>query len=1023
MAQADGVERRVRFYRFGPFELEVKSGDLRKHGTRVRLPEQPFRILLLLLDRGGEIVPREDIRLKLWPNDTIVEFDPNINAAVKKLRDVLGESAGKPRYIETLARRGYRFLAEIETVWEEPAAPPAIADSSFEPTAGLEGGSFSHYRVLGKLGSGGMGVVFQAEDLALHRRVALKFLSKEYSRHPQLLQRFQQEARAAAALNHPNICTIYEIGEHASQPYIAMELLEGQTFKDRVASGPFEVMELLSLAAQITDALAAAHSRGIIHRDIKPANLFVTTHGRAKILDFGLAKLAPDCGLVTLPQPAGAPEGTAAKTTLQMTTPGSPMGTVAYMSPEQARGASVDHRADLFSFGVVLYEMLGGKQPFTGDSTAAIIEAIEKEDPSPLPRTVPPALERLVRRCLEKDREQRFQSAEDLGSALRSLSIAGAPAKEPPGRPWRKWAALAAACVIAAGMIYWLGIRSAVMLASIATRYRGTSSEVPQWDSVQVSRLTSTGEVQDAAISPDGRFVVYATAGAGQTDLRLRNLITGVDSEIGAVGGLKPGLAVSPNGDQIYFIGGTDWAPGTLFRIPARGGAPVEAAAGVSSPPSFSPTGGEFVFARTDGLIGEDQIVIARADGKQRILTRSSFPLLAGWPAWSPGRDTVAYAGMPEKYFQTALMAQKVSGEAPARQITPADWYRIGSLAWINHGSALLVEGQGVPNSEHQIWKVTYPEGRAERITADLNSYYRLSVTNDSKLLIALRRESLWQIFVMRTGTSNQEENIQPVTGAGPSADGADGLTFSGDGRLVFSSTASGMNELWIMDADGSHKEQITRNDSRNFRASLSRDGRIMVCTSTRGGGHDIWRMNSDGTNARQMTKSGADSQATVSPDGAWIAYMSMGDGRRWLRRMDIDGNHQMNLSDKPMLPEAPVISPDGQRIAFLTYDPAEHSDQIVVIPAGGGKPVKTVNVPGYCNFQWTPAGDAVAYVRGENGAQNIWAEPLTHGVARQVTHFRQGLIDRFAWSRSGKQLAIVRRNTTGDAVLIRPVR
>ena len=1012
MNPTDRIERRVRFYRFGPFQLDPKTGEMRKHGTRVRLREQPFRILLLLLERRGEVVLREEIRMKLWPNDTVVEYDPNINAAVKKLRDALGESAEKPKYIETLARRGYRFLAEIESVWEDEAeTTPAPTDSSFEAT---DGGSFSHYRVLGKLGSGGMGVVFRAEDLALHRPVALKFLSKEYSRHPQLLRRFQREARAAAALNHPNICTVYEIGEHAGQPYIAMELLDGQTFKDRLATGRFEINEAVRLAAEITDALDSAHGQGIIHRDIKPANLFVTARGHAKVLDFGLAKLAPDYGLSTLHQTSTG-EVEAPQAGMQMTTPGAPMGTAAYMSPEQARGEAVDHRTDLFSAGVVLYEMLGGKQPFTGHTTAEVIEAIEKEDAPPLPRSVPPALDRVVRRCLEKQREHRFQSAAELRSELESVSIGGKPANERPRWPWRKWASGGAACVIAVAAIYWLGARFA------ASR----SSDFPRWDAVQLSRLTATGQVTDVAISPDGRFVVYATAGEGQTNLRMRNLISGVDTEIGAVGSLKPGLAVSPNGAEVYFNRGTAWTPGTLFRISVKGGLPVAAAPGVvevDSRPSFSPNGDEFVIATTDAAYGEYRIVVAPIHGKGRILARSRLPLFVKSPAWSPVNDTIAYVASPEKFFHMALMALKAYGQAKPSQITPAEWYRIGSPVWINHGRALLFEGQDGANAEHQIWKVSYPEGRVQRITADLNSYYDLSVSNDSRLLVALRSESSSQILIIETGSANQEENAQQLTGPGATGDGSDGLAFGGDGRLVFSSAASGINELWIMDSDGSHKQQITRNEGRNFRPSLTRDGRILVCASTRGGGNDIWRMSSDGTNARQLTRSGADSEPAVSPDGTWIAYLSMGEGRRRLRRMDIDGNHQMDLSDKAMLPDPPAISRDGRRIAFLSYDAEKRTDQIVVIAAGGGEPIKVINVAEYCAFQWTPAGDAVVYVRSENGADNIWLQPLTNDSARQITHFRHGDIMRFAWSWSGKQLALVHYNTTGDAVLVRPV-
>src|SRR5882724_4496794 len=378
--------------RFGGFDLDLKSGELRSIGSQgadnqVLLREQSLQVLRMLIERKGKIVTREEIKKKLWPNDTIVDFDHSINATIKTLRRAPGDSADSPHYIETLARRGYRLRPAIE--WLEstagfPRGHGPVAPILQDP-GGLIGRKVSHYRVLKIIGAGGMGTVYEAEDLKLGRRVALKFLPEEMTSDSVALQRFEREAQTASALNHPNICTIYEIEEHEAQPFIVMELLQGDTLRSRISGSEFEALplvEVFDIALQVCDALQAAHEKGIVHRDIKPANIFLTTQGTVKILDFGLATLvaSEETGgndpAEASPNNHDRPSVQSVRQHAQidagLTRPGITAGTAGYMSPEQLRREKLDARTDLFSFGLVLYEMAAGRRAFEAETAAEI---------------------------------------------------------------------------------------------------------------------------------------------------------------------------------------------------------------------------------------------------------------------------------------------------------------------------------------------------------------------------------------------------------------------------------------------------------------------------------------------------------------------------------------------------------------------------------------------------------------------------------------------------------------------------
>ncbi len=495
--------------RLGAFEVNLRAGELWADGQVIRLQEQPFQILRMLIESNGEVVAREAIQKKLWPNDTVVEFDHSINTAIKKLRQAFGDSADKPFYIGTVARRGYRLLIAVTmpgastSEGSAPSPPPALElreDAVSTLEGSFVGKKVSHYRVLELIGGGGMGMVYKAEDLKLGRRVALKFLPEELASDPLALKRFEREARTASSLEHPNICAIYGVEDHQDRPFIVMQYLEGETLRDRLArvktgDKTLPLNELLEIATQVCRGLQAAHAKNIIHRDIKPANIFLTYGGEAKILDFGVAKLIefPDFE-VEVPSGSGdRPTIDRTLSALSLTRTGVALGTAGYMSPEQVQGERLDARTDLFSLGLVLYEMSTGQRAFSGETAALLHEAIVNQPAVPI-RTLnpalPPKLDAIVTKALEKDRNLRYQQAAEISADLDRLKQAGATR-------YRRWAiAIAIVLVIAAiGGVWWLRQREPLTLPDLKLR--------------QLTHSLNDNPVRTGAISPDGRYLAY----------------------------------------------------------------------------------------------------------------------------------------------------------------------------------------------------------------------------------------------------------------------------------------------------------------------------------------------------------------------------------------------------------------------------------------------------------------------------------------------------------------------------------
>jgi Tol biopolymer transport system component/predicted Ser/Thr protein kinase len=886
------------------------------------------------------------------------------------------------------------------------------------------GQAVSHYRIVHKIGGGGMGVVYEAEDLKLGRHVALKFLPDELANDPQALSRFQREAKAASSLNHPNICTIYEIDEVDGRAFIAMELLEGQTLRHRIAGKPLEIETVLDLGIQIADALDAAHSKSIVHRDIKPANIFITNRGQAKILDFGLAK-------VTLKPESVGLSGLTIDSEEHLTSPGSTLGTVAYMSPEQVRGKELDARTDLFSFGAVLYEMCTGTLPFRGDTTGAMFDSILNRAPVAPVRLnpdVPLQLEQVINKALEKDRDIRCQSAAELRADLKRLKrdtessrvTAVGATVSPVGRKRNLWLAVGALLVASAGITggiyYWLAPR------------------VVPFQRTEITRLTTNGKVTMAAISPDGRYVAYVTdeavlQGGGRETLWVRQVGTGSDVQIVPPADVGyGGLIFSHDGDFLYVTQSEskDSLLGVLYKIPALGGTKKRLIVDVAifillvNPVTLSPDGKRVAFLRTSKARNETALMVANEDGsgEKQLAVRKSPNRFLGSVAWSPNGKTIAVVAFNTeagvKYMN--LVEVPVQGGAE-RPLTPKRWPWVADLAWVPDGRGLVADTQAGSGGPTQIAYVSYANGDVRRITSNLNSYMGVSVTADSRVVATVQRESLHDAWVAPMAAL---DSAKPITSHGS----FDDPTWSPDGRIVYYSVAD--RNIWVMGSDGSNPKQLTSNagGTGNFLPQVSPDGHYIVFYSDRAGSFQIWRMDSDGNNPKQLTDSPLEGFGSdCSPDGKWVVYNKLG-SEKGVWKVPMEGGDPVRLSDAEG--EYLTISPDGKMIAYSYEDPSANPPQGVAIMAfEGGPPTKHFDIFSSrgTSFWWGADSRSLLYTKNEGGVDNIWSQPIAGGTPKQITHFNSEQISSFDLSRDGKRLVMSRGTQKQDVLLIRDLR
>jgi Tol biopolymer transport system component len=927
-----------------------------------------------------------------------------------------------------------------------------LAEEAIEFSAGQK---VDRYTILCPLGAGGMGQIYLAHDPQLGRKIALKLISREFATDPRRVHRFEQEARAASALNHPNVCVIHDVGvTDNNRHFIAMEHIQGITLRDKLSREPVTPHEALQIAGQVAAALAAAHAAGIVHRDIKPENIMLRPDGYVKVLDFGLAKLTE-----VLPD---EPLKVNALSTKVRTEAGTLMGTIKYMSPEQLREIELDERTDIWSLGVVLHEMLTRTTPFEAKTPNGTIALIVGPQPPALSLAdeLPPRYRELVRKTLEKDRATRYQSITKLAADLNTLQkeleregeggLVHGPVWYPPPLDVQqtrmiggdsaltriKSQALSTAefifgeirthkaAALFTGVTGVLGLL--LVIPNVPSWYRQMSNNGPNGQEVvravpaPAMMLTNNNNSICAAISPDGKRVAYAEEQNGKQKLVLMSTATFGTSEVVPPDDVQYiGVTFSRDNEYIYFTraekrGGS----GALYRLPLPGGGPVKLTEHVDSPVSFSPLGDRFAFVRNDTQKGEFYLMLATVDGtNERVLaTRKDGRLFSTYGlSWSPdGNTIVCPAGHWDDGFHVDLTAFEVN-DGTERTIGNQSWSSIYGIDWEPDMSALIVSAKQGDSMVHQVWRITLPGGSAVRLTDDVSDYRSVSVSG--KRIVTVQTQWTWKTGIATLGRPGDPSADPKSINTGQGI--THGIAWTTKGKLVFSAMVQDRLELSRIDIDGSQKVRLTINAGNNYHPAASSDGRYIVFTSTRNGTFDIYRFDIEDGSVSQLTTTDRNSYPVFSPDDQWVAY-DHGvdvDGARSIWKVPAGGGQSVKVADRYRMP---AFSPDGQQIVGR-FDPKSGTQDAAVFPAEGGEPLSHVPVEKieWQDIYWIDK-HTLSFIKNEGGTSNIWSYDLRTNAEKQLTNFSGDLIFAYAWSPDFKQVACQRGAKLTNVAMIR---